>query len=531
MPKDGTVYTRKWVVEMMLDLAGYTSDRDLASLRVVEPSFGEGAFLVPLAKRLLESIRKFSRPVSYMYDSVRAYEISPDSIHATRAALTAFFISEGLSGDEIENCLSAWLLQSDYLLSPQADDVDLVIGNPPYVRSNDMSEELKHSYMQACSTMTPGSDMFVGFIEKGLSTLKDGGVLSYICADRWMHNTYGKKLRNYVTSSFSVDDIIVMHDVDAFDREVSAYPAITVISNSAQGKVHYSKADASFSPEDAKDYVSWRTTNHGTVDHCECSILDSWFSGAQLWPLSSPAKLKLIEKLERDYPPLEDPKTGTKVGIGVATGKDSVFVVSDQSIAENERLVPIITSRQLNRGKVSSGEKWLVNPWDDDGNLVSIEEYPQLKQYFMDNEKELKDRQIARKGRPKSWYRTIDKVRPGLADTPKLLVQDMHARFEPHYDNTHYPHGNLYYITSEKWDLEVLGGLLMSSICEAFIDAYGVKMRGGTLRFQAQYLRTIRVPMIDSLDVSTAEQLKVAFRTKDYGMADDAAAMAYGIGR
>ena len=55
-------------------------------------------------------------------------------------------------------------------------------------------------------------------------------------------------------------------------------------------------------------------------------------------------------------------------------------------------------------------------------------------------------------------------------------------------------HHNLYFIQSGEWDLEVLGGLLMSKVGQFFIESYGVRMRGGYLRFQAQYLRRIRVP-------------------------------------
>lgn len=42
-----------------------------------------------------------------------------------------------------------------------------------------------------------------------------------------------------------------------------------------------------------------------------------------------------------------------------------------------------------------------------------------------------------------------------------------------------YPHHNLYFIVSDRWNLEVLGGLLLSAIGQLFIEAYGVRMRGG----------------------------------------------------
>ena len=86
--------------------------------------------------------------------------------------------------------------------------------------------------------------------------------------------------------------------------------------------------------------------------------------------------------------------------------------------------------------------------------------------------------------------------------------------------------GNL---TSTGWDLEVLGGLLLSRIAEAFIAAYGVKMRGGTLRFQAQYLRKIRVPAPETIPAEVAARLRDAFRAYDRDAATSAAEVAYGL--
>ena len=52
----GEVFTRRWVVELILDLVGYTPDRDLGRQVLVEPSCGTGAFLVPVAERLIEEL-------------------------------------------------------------------------------------------------------------------------------------------------------------------------------------------------------------------------------------------------------------------------------------------------------------------------------------------------------------------------------------------------------------------------------------------------------------------------------------------
>jgi len=75
----------------------------------------------------------------------------------------------------------------------------------------------------------------------------------------------------------------------------------------------------------------------------------------------------------------------------------------------------------------------------------------------------------------------------------------------------YYPHHNLYFVVSEAWDPEVLGGLLLSDIANLFVGAYCVRMRGGTYRFQAQYLRRIRVPELGSVKPASARALARAF--------------------
>lgn len=47
----GEIFTRRWVVESLLDLTGYTADQDLGAMRLLEPSCGSGAFLGPIVER------------------------------------------------------------------------------------------------------------------------------------------------------------------------------------------------------------------------------------------------------------------------------------------------------------------------------------------------------------------------------------------------------------------------------------------------------------------------------------------------
>jgi hypothetical protein len=172
---------------------------------------------------------------------------------------------------------------------------------------------------------------------------------------------------------------------------------------------------------------------------------------------------------------------------------------------------------------------YLVNPWEADGSLVDLGRYPRLRRYFEENEAVLRGRNVGKKN-PEKWFRTIDKVHHHLTTTTKLLIPDIKNVAHPVLDEgRYYPHHNLYYVTSEAWDPRVLGGLLLSRVGQFFVECYAVRMNGGFLRFQAQYLRRIRVPRPDDVDPERARALSEAFDGRDVDAASRVALDLYGL--
>lgn len=528
----GEVFTRRWVVELILDLAGYLPERDLASQVIVEPSCGVGAFLGPIVERLIASAALHGHSLEDLGPAVRAFDLLDMNAERARCVVTRQLCLAGLGEEQARAHAAQWVRTADFLLHGHAPaSADYVVGNPPYIRLESMPQPTVDAYRRACPTMRGRADIYIGFIEKGLDLLKPGAALSFICADRWMRNQYGADLRELITEGHAVEAVISMHDADAFEREVSAYPAIIVLRNQRQGRAIVVEANQTFGARDARRLSTWvrRGARRTLVAKgCEAKRVDGWFSGRDLWPAASPSELLLIDDLEARFPPLEDPLTGTRVGIGVATGCDQVFITSDPHLVEKERLLPLLQAADTTSGTVEWSRKYLVNPWNRKG-LVDLARYPRLATYLTDHEERLRGRHVARK-RPASWYRTIDRVDPDLAGRPKLVLPDIKAAAHPVLDHGgHYPHHNLYYVVSQSWDLEVLGGLLLSDIANLFVGSYCVKMRGGTYRFQAQYLRRIRVPRLDSLTSADRRSLAAAFGARDTERATHVAARLYGL--
>jgi hypothetical protein len=528
----GEVFTRRWIVDLILDLSGYTADRDLTSLAAVEPACGVGAFLGPMVVRLSASCRQHGKALSEASDAIRAFDLLGRNVEASRRLVEKVLIEDGWSAEDASAAGETWVQEGDYLLGDHQDgSVDFVLGNPPYIRLEDVPDDRMAAYRAACPTMTGRSDVYIGFYEVGLRSLKPGGVLGFICADRWMRNQYGRHLRQFIADSYSLDATITMHDVDAFEEHVAAYPAISILRRGRQRSPVVADSTRSFGPDDAAAVLAWtkRTDARSiTNDRFEIAHLPHWFNGADSWPAGSPARLAMIEDLNDRFPLLEDAVTGTRVGIGVATGADGVFVTTEADI-EPERLLPLSMVRDTTSGALSWSGHHLVNPWNVDGQLVDLDALPRLRAYFARHGDMLKRRHVAGK-RPAQWYRTIDKVDHSLTARPKLLFPDMKLTIHPVLDEGGlYPHHNLYYIVSDAWDLRVLGGLLLSRVAQAFVEAYAVKMRGGTLRFQAQYLRRIRVPCPESISDDDRATLADAFDRRDVLAATEIAIRVYGI--
>jgi adenine-specific DNA-methyltransferase len=526
----GVVYTKRWVVELLLDLAGYKSETNLVDAVAVEPAAGDGAFLGPMIERLVDSCQRLNRPLSDCKSALIAYELDDRSAELARNLAADILLKHGMKRLAAERLAAAWVRTGDYLFDATTVEADFVIGNPPYVRLEDIPEEIASYYRDAYPTMRGRADLYVAFFEAALRQLKDRGTCAFICADRWMRNQYGAELREVVTSGYSVDVVIEMHNADAFHDEVDAYPAITVIRCQKQGSAVVASAGPKVEnvpPKTLSAALEAAANARPMVvaDGLRVACVDTWFQGTDPWPCHSPEQLALLRRLEERFPALE---VDAKVGIGVATGNDSVFITKDVHLVEPSRLLKLGLVRDIFDGKMEWSGHYLVDPWNNDG-LVSLEKFPRLRAYFEKHAVALKKRHTATRNL-RGWYKTIDRVTHTLTAKPKLYIADIKNVLDPVLDaGETYPHHNLYFIQSDAWNLEVLGGLLMSAVGQFFVESYGVRMRGGYLRFQAQYLRRIRVPAPGSISKVQAKELVKAFRARDRQRATQIAFEIYGI--
>lgn len=524
----GAIFTRREVVDFILDLVGYTADQPLHKRRLLEPSFGDGDFLFPAIERLLTAWKasgKTSRPLETLGDCIRAVELHRDTFNRTHAAVIARLAGADIPARTAASLADRWLQHGDFLLTDLPETFDAVVGNPPYVRQELIPGVLLAEYRSRYPTMYDRADLYIPFIERSLLSLVKGGALGFICADRWMKNRYGGPLRSLVANGFHLKIYVDMTNTPAFHAEVMAYPAITIISRD-KGNItrlaHRPTIDSVVLTELAAKLLDKTLPKEpGAVRE-----LAGVTSGSEPWILESSDQLALVRRLEEQFPTIEE--TGCKVGIGVATGADQAFIGKfDDLDVEADRKVPLVMTRDILAGEVEWRGFGVVNPFADGPGLVDLADYPRLKRYLEARKADIAGRHCAQKS-PANWYRTIDRITPSLAKRPKLLVPDIKGQAHIVYeDGQLYPHHNLYFITADVWDLRALQAVLMSGVARLFVATYSTRMRGGFLRFQAQYLRRIRVPQWADVPKELRQQLIAAAKRQDLEACNRAAFQLY----
>jgi len=412
----GAVFTKPEVVKGILDLCDYVVSSDLVSKRILEPSAGDGQFLIVATMRLLESCRTFygapSQHIDELRACIRAVEIHQPTFEATRSKIIDILTVEGLTHQQATSLAQDWLIQDDFLLATIDGTFDVAVGNPPYVRQERIPKALLKEYKRTFTTLYDRADLYVLFYERCLNLLKNQGVLGFICANRWMKNKYGGPLREKISTSYNLDIYIDLSNADAFQEQVAAYPAVTIIRHSAPSSTHVLTHRHNEGVPVDRLFDAIRIASESQNHTVSVSLVRHLGCGRDPWLVDTPEILTTIRHLEHKFPNLQEAKV--KVGIGVATGADKVYIGTYDSLpVEEERRLPLLMPSDLHPTGIKWSGKGLVNPWLEDGSLARLDDFPMFAGYLRAHEAILKKRHTAKKN-PGRWYKTIDRVYPTL---------------------------------------------------------------------------------------------------------------------
>ena len=161
----GAVFTRPEVVEyMMREVRRAGQFRKWSSLKVLEPSCGDGAFVLPIIDALVAESPDWNDRA--LDGFLSAFDISEQSIERVQAAVLARLKGAGCPESVARRLIARWFFREDFLLYETSKKFDVVIGNPPYIRFDNLSKEKQQAYKSRYVTFSERCDICVPFFDR-----------------------------------------------------------------------------------------------------------------------------------------------------------------------------------------------------------------------------------------------------------------------------------------------------------------------------------------------------------------------------
>lgn len=318
-----------------------------ASDRVLEPSCGDGAFVDAAAIRLLE----LGAPVAQAVQQLRGIEIVPTEAEKARTRLRPTL---GIAGNKSVET-------SDFFnwATTTTERFDVVIGNPPFIRYQAFPEPSRTLAMAAmvAEGLKPNklTNIWVPFIVAAATKLALGGRMALVIPAELLQVTYAGQLRRFLTDRFSRIDIVSCNELffDGAEQEVvlvlaqGARPAAA--GSTCKVAVTEASTVSEITSRQAKDVLAKAEPKE--IDHTNEKWLKYFLTSREI---------ELMRAL-RAAPEVTCLSSHGSVDVGVVTGKNEVFVVTDEQVRNWEMegfTIPLVSRAAHLKGARIDKKEW-----------------------------------------------------------------------------------------------------------------------------------------------------------------------------
>lgn len=301
-----------------------------------------------------------------------------------------------------------WRFEFPEVLDEKGDFVgfDVVIGNPPYIRHEEISEQ-KPFLQQRFEVYNSISDLLTYFVEQGFNILKGKGLFQFIISNKFTRANYGQTLRIFLKTKTNITHFLDLSGIPVFD-EATVDAAIVgfekCISN-GNCLIYANITKNKIELNDFSNYVHTIKKNFLQSDLTDIS-----------WAFESSIVLQIKHKVEIQGLPLKD--WDISINYGIKTGLNDAFVVDrnkrDEFIKQDpkssEILKPLLRGRDLQKWNPEFQDLWLIATFPS--KKYNIDDYPVIKEYLQSFGKSIEQsgEKGARKKSTNKWFETQDNI-------------------------------------------------------------------------------------------------------------------------
>ena len=357
----------------------------------------------------------------------------------------------------------AWF--HDVFSRPSKEGFDIVIGNPPYIDSETMTNvmpKLREQYSQIFTCAKGNWDMFVVFVEMGISLCRSGGIYSFILPNKLIAAKYTSKLREKIV----INDIIEIRDYSRLPVFINAavYPC-TIVGHKTLSK----------NGNNSSRFIVMRTVEE--IER-ENSTLQE-IIGSEYWDVffRSEIEFSIIKKFLAHKTILSDKWN----------------VIGSATVAEAYELKKVLYDAKNGSSSLKVINTGTIDPYKSLWGIKSMQyikgkyQYPRVSQ---------------------SDLMAISKRRYNQAMSNKIIVAGMSSRIEAVYDDGETLGGKSTTIIMGD-DLRFLLGLLNSKLVSFSINILynSIKMAGGYLNIGTREIENIPIPIASPVVQHSIESL------------------------
>lgn len=509
---NGAFFTPQYIVDYIIS---NVSPQEKS--KVIDPSCGSGAFLLGIIRYY---VNKFGKSIT---DIVKENLYGADILEYNTRRSKLLLILYAIMNGEIVDEGDIHIYTADSLRCTWPCKFDYVVGNPPYVKFQDLDDATRTFLFESYQTTKLGTyNLYFAFFELGLKLLNEDGKLGYITPNNYFTSLSGEPLREFFQTNKAIYQIVDFDATKVF--EVQTYTAITFLNKKENRHILYDRIERGASPSQFLTAITLTSNEYTDLS-------------AKKWRLLCGDERKNIQIIENSGQTLG---TLMNICVGIATLKDEVYFIDP--INEDEefyyikkktgefKIEKVITkplvkiSDMKTKSDIEANRRRIIFPYKTiKGKATPLEEeelrnnYPCCYEYLLSVKDILEGRGKGKHvyspfyayGRTQGLNRFGARIyTPTFSLKPRFLFDTEEKGFFTNGYGLYYKGESLFASPIARLEnVDVLLKILNSCVMDYYVTKTSVAIEGGYPCYQKNFIERFTIPQITDSQISRLRDL------------------------
>lgn len=517
---NGAFFTPTYVVDFIIkETSPKINDKCL------DPSCGCGAFLIGLVEYYQKTFNKSVKET--IKENIYGSDILNYNVKRSKIILSLY----GLLNNEIIEESDFNIYNQDSLKANWENEFEIIVGNPPYVKFQDLSDKNRLFLINNWKSIENGTfNLYFAFFELGHKLLTENGKLGFITPNNYFTSLAGLSLRQYFLQNKCVTRIVDFRHKKVFDAQT--YTAITFANKKTNESILFDKI------KDEQTCSDFLISANGSPNYLKNLDVSKW----RLLKTKEQENIKIIESVGTPIKQLFN------IAVGIATLKDEVFFIDSANekngyltkttengtfLIEKEITRPVYKISQFKSQKdIENNTLRIITPYHTNSkNAVPISEeefiakYPKCYEFLLSEKEKLEGRGKGKKvfspfyvwGRTQGITRFGRKIlNPTFSKHPRFLFvpeEDAYYTngygiyFDRDYSNNTTLFEDSTHEMSKEENILVVQKILNSIVMDYYVSNTSVSIQGGFPCYQKNFIEKFTIPNFTKEEIQILNSL------------------------